>query len=322
MNAHNYLSTPLNRPFIPQRADPFITRMKNGMYYFTASVPAYDGIVLRGSRTLEGLTTATEHVIWRKHDHGPMSYHVWAPELHYIKGAWYIYFAAGEAEDIWAIRPYVLSCQDSDPLTGRWQELGMLLAADDFSFTDFSLDMTIIEQQQRMYAVWAEKVSVGKKISNLYIAEMASPTQLKTPQMLLSCPTYDWERVDFWVNEGPAVCRSEDRLFLTYSASATGACYCMGLLSAPLDGDLMDPNTWTKAKKPVLQTDEASGLYGPGHNSFFTDEEGQLIMAYHARTYDEIIADPLNDPNRHTYLMRIQWEDGLPVFRYENQIIG
>ena len=38
-----------------------------------------------------------------------------------------IYFAAGEAEDVWRIRPYVLEC-DGDPMTGEWSELGPMKA--------------------------------------------------------------------------------------------------------------------------------------------------------------------------------------------------
>ena len=34
---------------------------------------------------------------------------------------------------------------------------------------------------------------------------MENPCQLKTIQVLLTTPDYDWERVGFWVNEGPAV---------------------------------------------------------------------------------------------------------------------
>lgn len=52
-----------------------------------------------------------------------MSYHIWAPEIHYLFGKWYIYFAGGEAEDIWKIRPYVLECSGDDPLTDEWVEL-------------------------------------------------------------------------------------------------------------------------------------------------------------------------------------------------------
>ena len=44
-----------NEPWILQRADPYVYRHTDGNYYFTASVPAYDRIVLRKSKTLAGI---------------------------------------------------------------------------------------------------------------------------------------------------------------------------------------------------------------------------------------------------------------------------
>ena len=79
-----------NRTWIAQRADPYVYRHRDGYYYFTASVPAYDGIVLRRADTLAGLAQAEEVEVWHKHESGIMSFHIWAPELHYIDGAWYI----------------------------------------------------------------------------------------------------------------------------------------------------------------------------------------------------------------------------------------
>ena len=58
MNAENYRKTNYNHPFIEQRADPYILHAPDGSFYFTASVPAYDKIVLRHSRTLEGLAAS------------------------------------------------------------------------------------------------------------------------------------------------------------------------------------------------------------------------------------------------------------------------
>ena len=74
-----------NEPWILQRADPFVCK-KDGWYYFTASVPAYDSIVLRRAKKLADLPQAEEVVIWKKHESGPMSKHIWAPELHYLEG--------------------------------------------------------------------------------------------------------------------------------------------------------------------------------------------------------------------------------------------
>ncbi|MBR6910042.1 MAG: family 43 glycosylhydrolase, partial [Lachnospiraceae bacterium] len=185
----------------------------------------------------------------------------------------------------------------------------------------FSLDATIFENKGEYYYVWAEKVSVGIQISNLYIARMESPTKLATAQVLLTTPDYDWERVDIWVNEGPAVIKHNGKIFLTYSASATGECYCMGMLSISEDADLLDPRAWKKERQPVLKSDREKGFYGPGHNSFTVTEDGRDVCVYHARTYLEIVGDPLYDPNRHTMLMEVKWDkDGSPVFDYKNRI--
>lgn len=315
--------TEYNKAFIEQRADPFILRADDGSYYFTASVPAYDRIVLRHSDTLEGLADAEEITVWTRHESGELSRNVWAPELHCINGAWYIYFAASRNDDIWRLRPYVLACTGSDPMKDAWIEKGMMQRSDDdiYSFEAFSLDSTVFEHRGEWYFVWAEKVSVGIQISNLYIAKMESPTKLKTAQILLTTPDYDWERVDIWVNEGPSVIKRNGRIYMTYSASATGEGYCMGMLSIGEDEDLLDPRAWKKYRQPVLRSDPEKGFYGPGHNSFTESEDGRDICVYHARTYAEIEGDPLYDPNRHTFLMKVDWDAaGNPVFDYTNNI--
>lgn len=310
-----------NEPWIRQRADPYVYKHTDGTYYFTASVPAYDRIVLRRSQTLAGLAQAEEVTVWEKHKKGILSEHIWAPELHYLDGKWYIYFAGGDVDDVWAIRPYVLECLGEDPLTSKWEERGKMGRADedDFSFEAFSLDATVFENRGRRYYVWAEKVGVGKQISNLYIAEMESPCKLKTVQVLLTTPDYDWERVGFWVNEGPAVIHHDGKIYLTFSASETGAAYCIGMLTASEDADLLDPRSWEKDRYPVLKTDASRSIYGPGHNSFTEDEEGNPVMVYHARTEEKIVGDPLYNPNRHAMLMKLGWDEktGRPVFSYE-----
>ena len=131
-----------NEPWILQRADPYVYLHTDGWYYFTASIPSYDCIALRRARTLEEMPAAEEVVIWRKHESGPMSQHIWAPELHYLDGKWYVYFAGSEVDDIWKLRPYVLECTGQDPLKDAWVERGKMQRADgdDFSFEAFSLD--------------------------------------------------------------------------------------------------------------------------------------------------------------------------------------
>lgn len=308
-----------NEVWIQKRADPYVYKHTDGTYYFTASLPDYDGIALRKADKLFDLKDAPEKMIWKKHDKGIMSFHVWAPELHFIFGKWYIYFAAGDVDDIWAIRPYVLECLGDDPFNDEWIEKGMMQCSDEdpFSFRAFSLDATVLENHGEYYFIWAEKVGVGKQISNLYIAKMESATKLSTVQVLLTTPDYDWERVGFWVNEGPAFIKNEGKIYMTYSASETGVAYCIGMLSADENDDLLDPKSWTKSRMPVLKTSEELKIYGPGHNSFTVNDEGEPVMIYHARTEAEIVGNPLYNPNRHAMVMKVKWnESGEPEFSY------
>ncbi|MCR5743132.1 MAG: family 43 glycosylhydrolase [Lachnospiraceae bacterium] len=312
--------TDYNTPLIEQRADPYIC-CYDGKYYFTASVPAYDRVVLRCADSISALADAPEKTLWVKHTNGEMSRHIWAPELHLIDGEWYIYFAASMEEDIWRLRPYVLKCVGGDPMKDEWVECGMMKRSDDdiYSFEAFSLDATTFECKGKRYFVWAEKVSVGIQISNLYIAQMESPTKLGTAQVLLTTPDYDWERVGIWVNEGPGVLKHDGKIFLTYSASSTGPEYCVGMLSIDESDDLLDPREWKKAKKPVLCTDEEKGFFGPGHNNFTKLPDGTDVCSFHARTYPEVVGDPLYDPNRHAFVMKIVYDEkGEPVFDYKN----
>ena len=313
-----YKQTAWNMPFIAQRADPYVLHHETG-YYFTASVPEYNRIILRYSPTLEGLRTAEEKVIWQAHEQGVMAHHIWAPEIHPIDREWYVFFAAGENPDIWKIRPWVLRCK-GDPMTDEWQEMGQVEPADEFSFRSFSLDMTTFTQADKRFLVWAEKVGVGRMISNLYMARSEGALKCVTPQLLLTSPSYGWERVGFWVDEGPAVMEHDGKIFLAFSGSSTGPAYCVGLLWANADDDLMDISCWHKLNRPVLSTDKEKGLFGPGHNSFFRDDSGEWCMAYHARPYDEITGDSLYDPNRHCYILKVKWQDGMPVFDFNNQL--
>jgi len=303
-------------PVIPQRADPWIYKHTDGSYYFTASVPEYDRIELRRSSSLQGLADAEAVTIWRKHPDGLMSSHIWAPELHYMNGGWYVYFAAARTgangEGLFDHRMYVLECLSADPLTGEWTEKGQIRT----DWESFSLDATSFEHQGIRYLVWAQQDPAIKGNSNLYIAPLENPWTIKSPQIMLTKPEYDWETIGFLVNEGPAVIKRNGQIFITYSASATNHNYCMGLLSIPDTEDVLNPFAWTKSPVPVFTTCEENGQYGPGHNSFTVSEDGvEDLLVYHARNYKEIVGDPLYDPNRHTRIQPFHWnEDGTPNF--------
>jgi GH43 family beta-xylosidase len=304
----------LPNPLIRERADPHLTLHTDGWYYFTATVPEYDRLELRRAKTIAGLATAEAKTIWRKHATGPMGSHIWAPELHHIDGKWYIYFAAGGAEKdkVWEIRIYVLENPAANPLDGEWSERGQLKT----NWESFALDATTFTHRGTRYLAWAQKDPKIRGNTNLYLAKMDRPTSIVGQQVMLSRPELPWEQIRYWVNEGPAVLVRNGRGFMTYSAAGTGEEYCMGMLTANAEADLLDPKSWKKSPEPVFKTSETSGIFGPGHNCFATTLDRKTdLLVYHARNYREIKGDPLHDPNRHTRVQPFAWRaDGTPEF--------
>ena len=316
--------------FIKDRADPFIMKGSDGLYYFTASYPmygendpeGYDRIILRRSKTIEGLAGAEEKVIWHQKESDSSFRFIWAPEIHQIGGKWYVLFAAsGSENNVWDINCHSIVCNGNDPYNDSWSDIGKFEAfdGDDFPFTGFSLDMTYFECAGKSYVAWAQN---GGN-SNVYLATVdpTKPWKTSCPHMLLTKPEFDWERVRIPVNEGPAVMIHEGKIYLAFSASATGPEYCIGLMYADENADLMDITSWTKLDKPLLTSDDLIGEYGPGHNSFVKDENGDWIFVYHSR--DEICfsgkcgysdGDSLYDPCRSARIRKVIWdENGFPI---------
>ncbi|MBQ7115487.1 MAG: family 43 glycosylhydrolase [Clostridia bacterium] len=317
-------------PFISERADPYIVTGPDGFYYFTASYPAYenvdsgyDRITLRKSETVTGLRDAEEKTIWIAHKSGHMAKHIWAPELHFIGGKWYIFFAAGDSDNVWNIRPYVLQCKGFDPINDQWVEKGRMQASenDDSSFTNFSLDMTYFENKGKHYVIWAEIVGA----SSLFMAEInpKEPWKLISKPILLTKPEYDWEKVRFAVNEGASVLKTDEKIFVFFSASGTGEEYCMGMLYADINADLMNISSWKKLPHPVLETKDLIDEAGPGHNSFVVDEKGKLLLIYHARPVSHaekkcgtFCDEVLYDPCRHARIKAVKFdENNIPILK-------
>ncbi len=228
-------------------------------------MPEYDRLEIRRATDLDGLRTAEPVVVWRKPDNGPMSNLIWAPELHHIDGKWYIYFAAAHTQAFDSLgmfqhRMFALECSDADPLSGKWVEKGQVKTP----FDTFCLDATTFEHQGKRWYLWAQKSPEIAGNSNLYLAELENPWTLKGKPVMLSKPEFDWECRGFLVNEGPAVVTHGNRLFISYSASATDENYCMGLLWIDKDADMTNVENWHKSPEPVFTTSYENRQYGPG----------------------------------------------------------
>src|SRR3982751_560204 len=287
----------LINPLLPSGPDPWITS-RNGFYYYMNTTGR--SLVIRKTKSIEALAKAETKVVWRAPESGPYSRDVWAPELHFLRGKWYIYFAAdagrNESHRIW-----VLENAAADPLQGDWQLKGKVADPSD----RWAIDATVFEHGRRLYMVWSGWEGTVNGAQNLYIAELSDSWTVKGARVRISTPEHPWEKIGDLkprvateanpgadsanpipvdVNEGPEILRHGDRVFLIYSA---GGCwtdyYSLGMLTASASSDLMDPASWKKSGAPVFWMSPEAHAYGAGHNSLFQSPDGKEDwLLYHA----------------------------------------
>lgn len=302
-----------NNVLVHQRADPQIIKHTDGWYYFTASVPEFDKIILRRSQTIQGLSGAEEVTVWNRAESSAGVGYVWAPELHFIDDKWYIHFALGRAAPF-DIRMFVIEGMGENPLEADWVEKSFI----ETDYDTFSLDATTFVVNGTRYLCWAQSDPTWNDGdgTSLMLATMENPWTIHRPTIAISRPELPWERIGHNVNEGAYVIERNGKIFMTYSASATDHNYAVGLLTAELGSDLMDPSSWAKSENPVFVSNEKTGQWGPGHNSFTVSEDGLSdLMVYHARQYRDIVGEPLNNPDRHARVQKFYWRaDGTPDF--------
>ena len=262
--------------------DPWIV-FRNGFYYFTYT--AGDRIEIAKAGSLGGLAQARKIVVWTAPAMGSDSGDLWAPELHFLGGKWYLYFTATDANNPHRDalrRQFVLEARTDDP-QGEYRFLGQLVVPNS---DDYMIDGTVCEIKHRLYYLWSGRDSTQNRDQRIYIAPMRDPFTISGPRVMLSAPTYAWERVGWAVNEGPEVLMHRGKIFVTYSASGgTTLKYSLGLLENDSD-DLLDPQAWRKSDHPVFVSYQSpnGSVYAPGHNGFFRSPDGRDDwMVYHAK---------------------------------------
>jgi GH43 family beta-xylosidase len=301
-----------NNPVIKQRADTAIYKHTDGYYYMTASVPDYKRVEIRRSTTIQGLGTAATQTTFTAPSSGALSGWIWAPAIHYLDGAWYLYFSASPSTAVFNQRLYYQRNTCANPMSCNWSAPARI----NTGWESFQLDPAVFENRGVRYFTWAQDSPQTNYNSHMYIARMTSPTTLDLSRVTeLARPTFSWEMEGVaGVVEGPSPLVRNGRVFIAYSASATDSRYKLGLLSSLDTADLLNPSSWYKHPNPVFQT--ANGVYGPGHGSFTVSEDNSTdLLVYHARDYANPTPDALTDPNRHTRVQQLYYRDnGEPFF--------
>jgi len=302
-------------PLLPQGADPWCI-FKNGYYYYTHTTQS--NITIWKTRSIASLKTAKNKVVFSPPPGQLYSKEIWAPEIHFLQGKWYIYFAADSGYNP-DHRLWVLESSSSDPIKGKWVLKGKLTTPED----KWSIDGTVYEHKGKMYLLWSGWDGDVNGQQNIYIASMSNPWTVTGKRVKISSPIFDWETIGDLdnpndvahvnVNEGPQILENKGKLFLIYSASGCWTDqYSLGMLTTSSDSDLMDSLSWTKSKQPVFTQYPANSLYAPGHNSFFTspDKKENWIL-YHANSNPGEGCGNQRSPRAQPFGFK---EDGTPDF--------
>lgn len=316
------LGDTFSNPLCNYGPDPWALWHDSFYYYMHTMI---DSLVLWRTKDITNVRNAEKKTIWIPVD--PSNKHnLWAPEIHHIDGKWYIYYAADDGNTD-NHQLYVLENANKDPFDGEFVMKGRISTDKD---NNWAIDGSLFENKGKLYMVWSgwKTRRVDTETQCIYIAEMKNPWTLGSERVLISQPELEWERHyineqgwnpphKVFVNEGPQPLKSPQGKYIHVVYSASGVWtpyYALGMLTADVDSNLLDPASWKKSPKPLFRQSPENGVYGTGHNSFFKSPDGKEdYILYHARSTQ--VDPPGMGDTRNPRMQKIEWgADDYPVF--------
>ena len=284
----SYAQKTYTNPLLSSGADPWVI-YRDGYYYYTNSTGS--NVTIWKTKNITDLKSAEKKVVWRTPATGPYSKEIWAPELHYLQGKWYAYFAADSGSNF-DHRIYVIENASRDPLQGTWVMKGELNLPEN----KWAIDASVFENKGKLYVIWSGWKGDVNGEQDIFIAQLKNPWTAEGRRTLISAPTYKWETngdlnnpndvPHVNVNEGPEILKHDNKIFLIYSASGCWTdTYALGMLTSGIDEDLLNASSWKKSDHPVFQQAPENRVYATGHNSFFKSPDGtEDYILYHANS--------------------------------------
>ena len=215
---------------------------------------------------------------------------VWAPEIHFIQGRWYVYYAAGESGPPFIHQRAGVLRSKTDDVFSDYEDMGVLYTGDnpaDPSSNIWAIDMTVLEHQGKLYAIWSgwiKQESTDATPQHLYISEMENPWTLKGNRVKISSPVESWETGGpLNLNEGPEILKNGEKVFIVYSCRESWLVdYRLGMLQLiNPGGNLLNPANWKKSG-PVFEGN--AQVYGVGHCSFVKSPDNtEDWIIYHSK---------------------------------------
>lgn len=285
-------------------ADPWVIRA-GGFYYYCGSNGG--SLFITKSATLQDILQPAKTFIFTPPPGTMYSSNLWAPELHYRSGRWYVYFAADNGDNA-NHRMYVLEggSNANDPLDGPYNFKAKLSATTD----RWAIDGSPFDFNGQQYFVWSGWEGTTNVSQYLYIARMSNPYTISGERVEISRPDHSWEKVgNPTVNEGPTPLISGNTVNIIYSASGSWTNdYCLGRLTCT-NGDLMSKASWNKLAVPAFS--RFGNVYGPGHASFVkSPDDIQSWIVYHSAKSDGSGWD------RRIMMQQFSWDGNIPYFGY------
>ncbi len=266
-------------------ADPWMVKHNNEYVYCWS---ANNGIKV--SRSVKLTQKGEVKEIWHAPALGWNRNCVWAPEIHFIQGHWYVYYAAGESGPPFIHQRTGVLRSKTDDVFSEYEDMGKLYTGDnpeDPSSNVWAIDMTILEHRNKLYAIWSgwiKQETTDATQQHLYISEMENPWTLKGKRVKLSSPVESWETGGpLNLNEGPEILKNGDKVFVIYSCRESWTVeYRQGMLQLiNPEANLLDPANWKKSG-PVFEGNEQ--VLGVGHCSFVkSPDNSEDWIIYHSK---------------------------------------
>lgn len=283
---HNKFNNPLY-----QGQDPFVT-YKDGYYYFVSSsnLDSENKVYVSKSRTLTD--QGEKKLVF---DSQGTQTRIFAPEIFFFDGKWYIYYCADLKAYDYKHMATVLESVTADP-QGSYVDKGALYAGENGVYKQAN-DFTVFENKGKLYAVWGTLGS-GEPIGPA-IAPMDNPYTI----------TVDRSFLPGGGGEGPRVLQRDGKVFITmsegdYASDGYRLSYFMNT-----DGNFLNPSSWTRKNDVFVSTSDVSG---PARASFVKSVDGtEDWMIYHSRVYQ----DTGRNWWRQVNMKKFGWNaDGTPNF--------
>lgn len=264
--------------------DPWVT-LADGRYYYSESHCGVADICVKSSTTLTGLASAPWAGVW---NHGrntdPNGDDIWKPQVHFVNGHWYIYYAADDGNNDHH-RLFVLRATSSNPL-GRYVEGSTGLPHGQLHERSgvWAIDPNVFTAADgNLYITFSCTDQANSNFpQNICLAPMRDALTVGGPTVRISTPDRYWETRTRPIEESPVGYTRDGKTYITFSSSASwvAADYAVGILTNTNRSRIMDPAAWRK-RGPIF--DSHDRVYGPGSVVFVPSVDGsEYWVLYHA----------------------------------------